>query len=115
MTFKDQFKYYMACRGETNLKSSRCVPFGANLTQLKSSLTAVSCWCAINDLVEDVESTDVVVELHCVCPGSQQVKHVGQGGRRPATSLIEEFVESFRGKGQRICTSAVVNAVTLLE
>ena len=45
----------------------------------------------------------------------QQVDDVGHGGRGPATTLVEELVESLRGVGEGVRGRRVVNSVALLQ
>ena len=67
------------------------------------------------DLIKDVQQGDVLVTLSDVSPALQQVQNVGHGGRRPATSLVVEFVEAFRRIREGVGSSAVLHAVTLLQ
>ena len=48
-------------------------------------------------------------------PGREEVHHVSQGRGSPATSLVEELVECFRGKGQGVGAGAVVDSMSLLK
>ena len=66
-------------------------------------------------LIEDVEHGDVLVALGDVSPALQQVDDVGHGGGRPASSLVVELVEAFRGVGERVRGGAVLHPVSLLQ
>ena len=67
------------------------------------------------DLIDDVEHGDVFVPLGDVPPALQQVDDVGHGGGRPASSLVVELVEAFRGVRERVRGGAVLHAVPLLQ
>ena len=66
-------------------------------------------------LVEDVEEGDVVVVVGCLLPGLEKVYHIRHRGRHPATSLVEEFVESLRSIGVAVRGGTVLDPVSMLE
>ena len=67
------------------------------------------------ELVDHEQVADVVIASYCALEGRQQVDAIHHGGGTPASSLIVELVECFRGIGEGVGGGGVLDPVALLQ
>ena len=79
----------------------------------KYSPRSQNWWRKKEQLVSHIKSRYILVSLYNFSPVGQQIYDIRHCWWCPSPSLIVEFVESFRGKGQGITLCAIFNPIPL--